>query len=110
TRLPYTTLFRSLADVTQRRGARPFHTWTRGSVIVILVLAVLLGEQIPFAEQLLKQLHGFSVIAPGCQMLGAQIAPVADKLNQRTQVQGQNAVFATGNQHQVVLLLLAPGQ
>src|SRR5690554_292215 len=85
-------------------------TWTRGSVIVILVLAVLLGEQIPFAEQLLQQLHGFSVIAPGCQLLGAQIAPVADKLNQGTQVQGQNAVFATGKQHQVVLPLLAPGQ
>src|SRR5690606_4056084 len=64
-------------------------TWTRGSVIVILVLAVLLGEQISFAEQLLQQLHGFSVIAPGCQLFGAQIAPVADKLNQGTQVQGQ---------------------
>src|SRR5690606_40160574 len=41
---------------------------------------------------------------------GAQIAPVADKLNQGTQVQGQNAVFATGKQHQIVLLLLAPRQ
>src|SRR5690606_33477929 len=85
-------------------------TWTRGSVIVILVLAVLLGEQIPFAEQLLQQLHGFSVIAPGCQLLGAPRAPDAAMPTQGAQVQRLHAAFATGTQHQVVLLLPAPRQ